>query len=68
MKFNLQIDFVVEAKSEAQAEQQLIKYLKIADLESKAENRILDWEFVQFIPEGEDIGCCNLSGCRNDYA
>lgn len=66
MRFNIPIQLTVEAKNERAAEQQVIRYLRAADIETASENGILDWEFFEFLLEGEDIGCGNLLGCRDN--
>lgn len=63
--YDIPCNFRVQAKTEGQAEQQVIKFLKLGMDLYDVENGVLGWEFFDFVGEEHDIGCGTLFGCGN---
>jgi hypothetical protein len=51
LKYNILVDFVVEAETEERAEEQLRKYLMMADLDHALTYGITNSELVEFLTE-----------------
>ena len=60
MKFNIPINISVEATTEEKAEQFVFDFLKMATKEFGVEQKIINWDYFEFLPEGS-----YSSGCRN---
>ena len=60
MKYDIPINISVEAKTEEKAEQFVFDFLKMATKEFGVEQKIINWEYFEFVPKES---CC--SGCGN---
>jgi len=60
MKYDIPINISVEAKTEEKAEQFVFDFLKMATKEFGVEQKIINWDYFEFLPEGSScIGCGN---------
>lgn len=59
-KFDIPVNFEVNAKDEASAEEVIKNFLKLAQQTFDVPD-IVDWEFVEFIPNCLDDGSCGCS-------
>ena len=59
-KFDIPVNFEVNAKDEASAEEVIKNFLKLAQQTFDVPD-IIDWEFVEFIPKCLDDGSCGCS-------
>ena len=50
--YDIPINIKVAAKDEVSAEQFVFDFLKMASKEFGVEQRIINWEFFEFLPEG----------------
>ena len=51
MKYDIPINISVEAKTEEKAEQFVFDFLKMATKEFGVEQKIINWESFEFVPE-----------------
>ena len=62
MKFDIPINFTVEAKDEAAAIEELLSFIKTAVFTVGKEEDIVDYELFEFIPEhsfeAAEESCC----------
>ena len=56
-KFEIPVNVVVEADTEAKAELQVLDLLKEADREFGKDHRIIDWEYFEFMPRDLKASC-----------
>ena len=52
LKFDIPINISVEAKTEEKAEQFVFDFLKMATKEFGVEQKIINWDYFEFLPEG----------------
>lgn len=67
MKFDIPVNFTVEAKDEKTAIEELMWFIKTAVFTIGKEDEIVDYELFEFIPEHSveaDAESCS-SGCGN---
>jgi len=60
MKYDIPINIAVEAKTEEKAEQFVFDFLKMATKEFGVEQKIINWEYFEFLPEKS-----SCTGCGN---
>jgi hypothetical protein len=53
MKFNIQLDVVMEADTEDHAIYNLFEFLRYSKAHCGSDYGFEDWELLEFIPEGE---------------
>jgi len=62
MKFDIPINISVETTTEEKAEKFVFDFLKMATKEFGVEQRIINWEYFEFLPEES----CSR-GCGNNH-
>lgn len=58
MKYDIPINISVEAKTEEKAEQFVFDFLKMATKEFGVEQKIINWDYFEFLPEGSSCTGC----------
>ena len=60
MKYDIPINISVEATTEEKAEKFVFDFLKMATKEFGVEQKIINWEYFEFLPEKS-----SCTGCGN---